>query len=98
MNCFFQQTGHEEFICLEDPKDCTEKLPNEIYAIYSKFYIHAQSVCFYAKSALWSSKVDELINSLVQTSDGLVQTAWAYGYSDAKFLEKLHLRERIVSC
>lgn len=53
----------EEF-CKIGNRECIDGLPERIFQVFTTFYAHTQSICFYLMSQIWHDETEQTIDSL----------------------------------
>ena len=76
-NCHFKASNRETYPCPpeSDVGDCTSpsKMDSSAFNVYTEFFTHSNSICFYLQSALWQEKTEKTVDKLSDTSKAAVE-------------------------
>ncbi len=74
-NCHLAKTGRTQYPC-DDDVDlavCTNDMTTEAYIVFTEFFTHTQSICFYLQSQVWHDATQNVITRLADTSEQVAQ-------------------------
>ena len=75
-NCHWERSGRETYPCPADAsfKECTckERMGDSAFLVYTQFFTHTSSMCYYLQSQLWQDKTENTVNLLSEASDVVV--------------------------
>lgn len=75
-NCHWERSGRDTYPCPLDSsfKECTSKdnMGDSAFFVYTQFFTHTSSMCYFLQSQLWQDKTETTINSLSDTSNVVV--------------------------
>ena len=71
-NCHWERSGRETYPCPADAsfRECTckERMGDSAFVVYTQFFTHTSSMCYYIRSQLWQDKTETTVNRLSETS------------------------------
>ena len=70
LQCYYQDAGRILPECQSDSiRVCIQTLPSSDFNIYTQFYNHADSMCFYRESKEWQERTDRSIQHLEMAAE-----------------------------
>ena len=70
LHCYYQDAGRILPECQSDSiRACLQTLPSSDFNIYTQFYNHADSMCFYRESKEWQERTDRSIQHLEMAAE-----------------------------
>jgi len=74
LECFLRKTGRPMESCDDiSQQECTRQMSSEVFNIYTEFFTHTQSICFYLQATEWQVTTEETIDRLTDSSVNVVQ-------------------------
>lgn len=77
----------DEFCKIGD-RQCIQALPERVFQVFTTFYAHTQSICFYLMSQVWHDETEQTIDSLRLHSKSVSQKLEFAGRLQANMLEQ----------
>ena len=77
--CYYEDTGRIIPKCSSPSiRVCTSNLSTHDFDIYTQFYNHCDSFCFYRESKEWQSQTDASIHHLEESTQQTIQKLYFY--------------------
>lgn len=66
-DCFLEMSGEQRHSCgsadtKEERMQCSQKMPERAFNVYSKFFTHVANMCYFLKSSLWQELAQNTID------------------------------------
>lgn len=66
-DCFLEMSGEQRHSCgsmdsKEDRMQCSQKMPERAFNVYSKFFTHVANMCYFLKSSVWQELAQNTID------------------------------------
>lgn len=91
-HCFMAMTtdsiDSDAQFCQIGDRQCIQALPERIFQVFTTFYAHTQSICFYLMSQIWHDETEQTIDSLRIHSKSVSQKLEFAGRLQANMLEQ----------
>lgn len=74
-NCFLQKSGLQTYKCHTSStvQECTEKMTDRAFNVYTDFFTHTQQICFFLESQVWQEEAHATISVLSESSRNVAQ-------------------------
>ncbi|XP_075246944.1 uncharacterized protein LOC142340265 [Convolutriloba macropyga] len=75
-NCHLLMSGKNQLTCYteEEASDCTSRMSDLAFNIYTSFFTHSENLCFFIQAQLWQEWQAKTVQQLADTTGQVVQT------------------------
>lgn len=68
-NCFLEKSGLRDDLCdSSKPEYCVKRMSEKAFNVFTEFFTHTQSICFFLQNEMWQQQTHDTIGKLSETS------------------------------